>query len=86
MFYKLEREAVSAKGIAGVAPPNECMAPKMFFQRPIVFRCKFCKWVSLNLTDDASRQIWLDEDAAFQQAKLDTDDIWWFHSICDVCK
>ena len=62
------------------------MPPKLFFERPIVFRCKFCKWVSLNLTDEASRQIWLDEDAAFQQAKLSTEDVWWFHSICDVCE
>lgn len=63
-----------------------CMLPKLFFERPIVFRCKFCKWVNFNLTDEASREVWLEEEVAFQQAKLNTDDVWWFHTICDVCE
>lgn len=83
----MDWEAVAAREIVFTGDHQEAnVQPKLFFERPVVFRCKFCKWVSTGLVDETSRQIWLDEEAALQKTKLSPDDVWWFHTICDVCR
>lgn len=56
------------------------------FGRPVWLHCKKCQRVKAAGIEDSSQDGWLEEVEALHQHNVGPEELWWFHTLCDLCQ